>query len=377
VLRRLASIGRLIHFARRGTGLSDPVPLDRLPDFETQIGDVIAVLDAAGSERPAVVGVNDGTLVAILLAAARPERVGPLVLFTPTARHVVGNGSPEIEEVVRIISSDPDDSGIGWLAPSRLDDPAFERELSKLQRYSVRPGAMGHYYRQTLSSDVNDVLLTIQAPSLVMNRTANNVVPCAPSRLVADAIPGARFVELPGTDHLIYSQDIDRASAAAAPEPVTIAADNTSVASPRAIKQLGVAGVEARTFHDVRDLAGSPSLIREQAGQLRPRADPELPVDAAEMELDGPRTEEQLTPPRDSSCLDHSEGDLLQLLRCESFRKAEPCGMGASPHRAAGVPAPSLRPSAGVHPNERGRRATARRPGHPLASRPMRITLTP
>lgn len=65
LLRRLASFGRLIHFDRRGTGLSDPVPLDRLPDFDTQVADVIAVLDAAGSERPAVVGTNDGTMVAM------------------------------------------------------------------------------------------------------------------------------------------------------------------------------------------------------------------------------------------------------------------------------------------------------------------------
>jgi class 3 adenylate cyclase len=208
-LRRLSSIGRLIHFDRRGTGLSDPVPLDRLPDFDTQVADVLAVLDAAGSDRPAVVGANDGTLVAILLAVAHPERVGPLVLFAPTAKHVVGDGSPEIEEVVELISANPDDSGIGWLAPSRLGDPAFERELAKIQRYSVRPGAMGHYYRQTLSSDVNDALPKISAPTLVMNRSANNVVPADPSRLVADAIPGARFVELAGTDHLIYSQNID------------------------------------------------------------------------------------------------------------------------------------------------------------------------
>lgn len=70
----LTSIGRLIHLDRRGTGLSDPVPLDRLPDFDTQVEDVVAVLDAVGSERPAIVGTNDGTLVAILLAAAHPER---------------------------------------------------------------------------------------------------------------------------------------------------------------------------------------------------------------------------------------------------------------------------------------------------------------
>src|SRR5438034_10737366 len=72
-LRRLSAFGRLIHFDRRGTGLSDPVPLDRLPDLETQVGDAAAVLKAAQSDGAAVIGLNDGTIVATLLAAAHPE----------------------------------------------------------------------------------------------------------------------------------------------------------------------------------------------------------------------------------------------------------------------------------------------------------------
>jgi class 3 adenylate cyclase len=80
-LRRLSSFGRLIHFDRRATGLSDPVPLDRLPDFQTQMEDVVPVLDAAGSQSTAVFGTADGTLVAMLLAAAHPERCRSLLLF--------------------------------------------------------------------------------------------------------------------------------------------------------------------------------------------------------------------------------------------------------------------------------------------------------
>jgi pimeloyl-ACP methyl ester carboxylesterase len=139
LLRRLASFGRLIHFDRRGTGLSDPVPLDRLPDFDTQVEDVVAVLDAAGSERPAIIGSNDGTLVAMLLAAAHPERCSSLVLFTPTAKHQLGEGASmgSIEDVVNLISQSVDDSGLDWLAPSRVGDEAFDRRLLKLQRFSV------------------------------------------------------------------------------------------------------------------------------------------------------------------------------------------------------------------------------------------------
>ena len=212
LLRRLASFGRLIHFDRRGTGLSDPVPLDALPDFDTQVEDVIAVLDAAGSERPAIVGSNDGTLVAMLLAATHPERCDSLVLFTPTAKHVFGEAesTQSLEDVVALIKEAVDDSGLDWLAPSRVGDEDFDRRLLKLQRNSVRQGAMGHYYRQTLTSDSTDTIPKITCPTLVMNRTGNRIVPIQHSREVAAGIAGAKLVELPGQDHLIFSQDIDR-----------------------------------------------------------------------------------------------------------------------------------------------------------------------
>ncbi len=212
LLRRLSSFGRLIHFDRRGTGLSDPVPLDRLPDFDTQVEDVVAVLDAAGSERPAIVGTNDGTLVAMLLAAAHPERCRSLVLFAPTAQHVIEEGQElgSIEDVVTMIAQSVDDSGLHWLAPSRVGDDAFDRRLLKLQRFSVRQGAMGHYYRQTMLSDVRDVLSQIAVQTLVLNRSGNRIVRMEQSENVAARIPDAKLVELPGEDHLIFSQDIDR-----------------------------------------------------------------------------------------------------------------------------------------------------------------------
>jgi class 3 adenylate cyclase len=212
LLRRLASFGRLIHFDRRGTGLSDPVPLDRLPDFNAQVQDVIAVLDAAGSERPAIVGSNDGTMVAMLLAAAHPERCDSLVLFTPTAKHAFGEGQSieSLEDVVALIAESVDDSGLDWLAPSRAGDAAFDRRLLKLQRNSVRQGAMGYYYRQTLLADVHDTMPKISCPTLVMNRSGNRIVPIEHSRDVAARIAGAKLVEFPGQDHLIFSQDIDR-----------------------------------------------------------------------------------------------------------------------------------------------------------------------
>jgi class 3 adenylate cyclase len=146
----------------------------------------------------------------MLLAAAHPERCRSLVLFAPTAKHVSVGDLPDVDEVVELISKSIDDSGVEWLAPSRIGDEGFDRNLAKLQRHSVRPGAMGHYYRQTLMSDVTDVLPRISTPTLVLNRPGNRVVPMDQSRAVADALERATFVELPGDDHLIFTHDIDR-----------------------------------------------------------------------------------------------------------------------------------------------------------------------
>jgi class 3 adenylate cyclase len=212
-LRRLSSLGRLIHFDRRGTGLSDPVPLDQLPDLQTQVGDAVAVLKAAQSDGAAVIGLNDGTIVATLLAAAHPELCRSLVLFTLTSGHTLAAGLPmeSIDEVIELIqaSAVTDESGVELLAPSRVGDEHFDRQLARLQRFSVRPGAYGHYYRQTMEADLADVLPLIRTPTLVLNRAGNRIVPVELSRLAAAAIEGARFVELPGGDHLAFSEGVN------------------------------------------------------------------------------------------------------------------------------------------------------------------------
>jgi class 3 adenylate cyclase len=213
LLRRLSSLGRLIHYDRRGTGLSDPVPLDQLPDLQTQVGDAVAVLKAARSDSAAVIGLNDGTIAAVLLAAAHPELCRSLVLFTLTSAHTLAAGLPmeSIEEVLEMLQANAvtDESGVQFLAPSRVGDERFDQQLAGLQRFSVRPRAWAHYYRQTMKADVADVLPLIRTPTLVLNRTGNPIVPVEQSRVAAAAIKGARFVELPGTDHLAFSEGID------------------------------------------------------------------------------------------------------------------------------------------------------------------------
>ena len=211
-LRRLSSFGRLIHFDRRGTGLSDPVSLDKLPDFQTQMEDVVAVLDAAGSQSTAIMGTADGTLVAMLLAASHPERCRSLVLFAPTAKHeqAAGLAMERIEEALQEITDAVEDSGVYILAPSRVEDERFDRQLLRFQRNSVRQGAMAHYFRQSMLADIRDVPPKITTPTLVLNRTGNRIVSMELSREVASMIPDAKLIELPGEDHLVFSQDVDR-----------------------------------------------------------------------------------------------------------------------------------------------------------------------
>jgi class 3 adenylate cyclase len=135
------------------------------------------------------------------------------VLFTGAVGHGRDPGTPfeDIDSAIAGITATHarGGGGVDILAPSRSGDAPFEEQLARLQRYSVRPGAVGHYYRQTMESDVRDVLPVIRAPTLVLNREGNRVVPARLSREAASLIRDARYVELPGTDHLVYSQDVD------------------------------------------------------------------------------------------------------------------------------------------------------------------------
>jgi pimeloyl-ACP methyl ester carboxylesterase len=218
VVRRLASFGRLILFDRRGTGLSDPIPLDHLPDLETQVEDAVAVLDAAGIERAAVLGLGDGGPVAMLLTAMHPERCSALVLFATAAKRTRANdylwGFPEtmVEEIVRDVSNawiSGDKEHPRWLAPSRAADERFVDQVLRFERSAVRPGAVAHYFGQTMNADVRHVLPAIQTPTLVLHRVGDRVLPMEHARYLAEHIPGAKLVELPGNDHLYFSEDPD------------------------------------------------------------------------------------------------------------------------------------------------------------------------
>ena len=211
--------GRLIIFDRRGTGLSDPVPLDRLPDLETQVADICAVMDAAGSKQAAILGFTEGGPLAILLAASLPERCRALVLFNTAARLTAASdypwGAPEeaLLEIVRRQAQSwaaGDADHLPRLAPSRVGDPLFTEQHLRLGRAAVSPGAVAHYFRQSVLTDVRELLPVIQAPTLVLQRAHDPIAPTEGTGSIWPPIsPNARYVELDGADHIWFTENAD------------------------------------------------------------------------------------------------------------------------------------------------------------------------
>jgi class 3 adenylate cyclase len=214
LLQRLASFSRLLLFDKRGTGLSDPVPLDRLPTLEQRMDDVRAVMDAAGSERAAIFGSSEGGLMSVLFAATYPERTLALVAAAIYAKRIRSPDYPwaptpearaaEIEEIERTWGGEMD---ISDLAPSA--DEGFKRRAVSYLRRSASPGAAVALLRMNTQIDVRHVLPTIRVPTLVLHRTGDRDVRVDEGRWIAAQIPDARFVELAGDEHLIWAGDVD------------------------------------------------------------------------------------------------------------------------------------------------------------------------
>ncbi len=214
VLDRLASFSRLILFDKRGTGLSDPVPLDRLPTLEERMDDVRAVLDAVDCRQAAVFGFSEGGLLSVFFAATYPERITALALYGAFAKRLWSPDYPwapkpddrerEIEVLEQNWSSRMD---LDQLAPS--EDDAFKDRLATYFRRSASPGAGVALMRMNTQLDVRDVLPSIQAPTLIMHRTHDRDVKVEEGRWIATQIPGATFVELPGDSHTLWAGDTD------------------------------------------------------------------------------------------------------------------------------------------------------------------------
>lgn len=203
----LGSFARVLIFDRRGMGLSDPV--DRAPTLEERMDDLRAVMDDAGVERAVLMGASEGAPLTILFAATYPERVQALVLYgamartTPTDGYPYGNDVEALAEAGRELVNPHWGTGITaeLAAPSVAEDPDVRAYFARLERSSTRPALLRQSFLAFIDTDVRDILGTIRVPTLVIHRTHDRLVDVRAGRWLAERIPGAKFVELPGDDH--------------------------------------------------------------------------------------------------------------------------------------------------------------------------------
>jgi pimeloyl-ACP methyl ester carboxylesterase/DNA-binding CsgD family transcriptional regulator len=212
LLHRLATFARLILFDKRGTGLSDRVDTQHLPNLETRMDDVRAVMDAVGSGRAALLGASEGAPMSILFAATYPERTRALVLYGGYAHfHTWVMGSEALQQFMQTAETSWG-SGLSLenFAPGRVTDERFQEWWARFERLSASPTAAIALARMNAGIDVRNVLASIRVPTLIIHRSNDARVKVAGGRYLAEKIRDARFVEIPGRDHPIWTGDVDR-----------------------------------------------------------------------------------------------------------------------------------------------------------------------
>jgi class 3 adenylate cyclase len=215
-VERLATFGRVLVFDRRGTGLSDPAPTSGESFFEQSTDDLIAVLDAADAQRAALIGCDGGGPVALLAAGTHPQRVAALVLVNTFARMARSNDYPAGIPTATLDAWLADSTaqwngepGFFLNAPSARDDQEAAAQFTRFLRSAASPG-VGYSTRQVLHAvDVRAILDSIHAPTIVVHRRGDRMIRAEHGRYLATHIPNARWVELPGDDHLFYVGDAD------------------------------------------------------------------------------------------------------------------------------------------------------------------------
>ena len=209
-LQRLATFGRVIMWDKRGTGLSERVPADRLPTLEERMDDMRVVMDAAGSDRAAAVGISEGASLSAVFAASHPDRATGLVLVGGFARTLADDdydwGTPrDTAEAFRrrMEESWGDNAGLLKLwAPSVADDPMAQEHWNRTMVFGATPATATAWLEMVEETDIRATLPAINVPTLVLHRTDDRIVQVEHARYMAEHIPGARYVELPGCDHL-------------------------------------------------------------------------------------------------------------------------------------------------------------------------------
>ena len=211
--RRLATLGRLILFDKRDTGLSDRAP--GAATLEERIDDVRAVMRAAGSERAVLFGYSEGAPMSILFAATYPERVSALILGSAAARwfpapdYPCGQGPEEMYRALHDIAENRWGQGdtIDWYLPSRAGSPPARQLIGRFERMAISPSAFQQMIAMIREIDVRGVLPAIHVPTLVIQRLGDKITTPFHGRYLAAHIAGARYFEQPGDHSLRFGAD--------------------------------------------------------------------------------------------------------------------------------------------------------------------------
>jgi class 3 adenylate cyclase len=205
LIERLSSFSRVILFDQRGVGLSDPVAISALPSLEEWMDDLRAVLDAVRSERAAIVGAMAGGFMATVFGSTHPDRTSAAVLVDSFASPW-RTGLDQPSRWAQIQDRWGTGVMLDMFAPSVADDVGLRLAWARYERQSVSPGAALAMIRMLEETDIREVLPAVRVPTLVLART-DGPIPPSNGRLLADAIPDARFREVPGIDSLIWAGD--------------------------------------------------------------------------------------------------------------------------------------------------------------------------
>lgn len=210
--RRLAAFSRLILYDKRGQGVSDPPP--RVPTLEEDMADLRAVLDAAGSQQAALFGYSEAGPMCALFAATFPERVTGLVLIGSFAsggllvETIERMGLPTLGQIAEIGEHWGEGRSLEVFAPSVVSEERMRR-FGLFERAAGSPSEVRARWEMTLRVDATPVLAALRVPTLVLHRVDERLVPAVVARAMADAIPGARYVEVPGADHIPWVGDAE------------------------------------------------------------------------------------------------------------------------------------------------------------------------
>ncbi|MGD2050730.1 MAG: adenylate/guanylate cyclase domain-containing protein [Chloroflexota bacterium] len=203
-LRRLGTFARVVLFDKRGTGLSDRVT--ELPGMDQRMDDVSAVMNAVGMERAAIFGISEGGSLATLFCATYPDRSRALILYGAFAQFT--SWFPTQTALDGLFEYIVNDWGSGkslpLFAPSEKGNLPFQQWWGKFERLGASPGAVKTLMRMNSQIDITDVLPSVNVPTLVIHRNSDVAVNVEGGRFLAERIPGAKYVELPGVDHIVF-----------------------------------------------------------------------------------------------------------------------------------------------------------------------------